>query len=572
VPEKDRDIKNNDQFMNILLYLIFMPLLAALLCFVLGRRAKWLVLLIAALELVLALINFRFGETFSPVFALRGYALSNGIFLAAALIALLVALYSFKYMEGKERLGEYYAYLLITLGSASGVLFATDYLTLLIFWGILGFMLYMLVGLGGPVASGAAKKSFMIIGGADVFMLLGVGYLWVITHTLQIGYLSLSIDSPAAAIAFICLAAAAFAKTGVMPLHSWIPSAAETAPTPVVALLPSSLDKLLGIYLLFRLCGDIFLLEPNSFFSLLLLSIGSFTIVAGVLAALVQHDLKKLLSFHTISQAGYMVVGLGTGLPVGIAGGLFHAFNNAIYKCAISLCEGNVEQKTGTSDLEKLGGLAGSMPWTCAAFCIAGFSTAGIPPLSGFFSKWLIYQGIINLGRTSPCWIIWLVAAMLGSAFTLASFLKLLHAVFLGQRGEATQRGKEAAWQMLIPVLVLSVLAVLFGVFAFTLPLRYLVAPAVEGFSCGGFWQPALATGLLCAGLLAGIFIYKFARIGRSSTKPVFVGGEILPEESTKVSGVDFYDTVKNWSWLKGAYAIAGGVKNGAMDIPEAEK
>lgn len=552
--------------MNNLILITFVPLLAALPCFVLGRWAKWMALLISALELVLALLNFRSGETFSPILALRGYALSNGLFLAAAVITFLIVIYSFKYMEGKRGLGEYYAYFLITLGSAAGVFFATDYLTLLIFWGILGFMLYMLVGLGGHAASSAAKKSFIIVGGADAFMLMGVGFLWVSTHTLQIGYLSLPIDSSSALIAFACLAAGAFAKAGIMPLHSWIPAAAEVAPVPAIALLPASLDKLLGIYLLFRLCGDIFIMEPNSPLSLALLSIGSFTIVAGVLAALVQHDLKKLLSFHTISQAGYMVVGLGTGLPVGIAGGLLHAYNNSIYKCALSLCEGNVEQKTGTSRLEKLGGLANSMPWTCAAFCIAGFSTSGIPPFSGFFSKWLIYQGIIDLGRTSPYWIIWLVAAMLGSAATLASFLKLLHAVFLGQQGEATPKGKEVAWQMLLPLLVLSVLAVLFGVFAFVLPLRYLVAPAVEGFSCGGFWQPVLATGLLLIGLLAGLLVFKLTRVDRASVKPVFTGGEILTEESTKVSGVDFYDAIKNWGWLKGAYAIAG---KGNFDLYE---
>ena len=120
--------------------------------------------------------------------------------------------------------------------------------------------------------------------------------------------------------------------------------------------------------------------------SILLLVIGSFTIIAAVLGALVQHNLKKLLSFHAVSQVGYMVLGIGTGLPIGIAGGLFHMLNNAIYKCCLFLAGGAVEKKTGTTELSQLGGLARFMPLTFTAALVASLSISGVPPFNGFRS------------------------------------------------------------------------------------------------------------------------------------------------------------------------------------------
>ena len=165
-----------------------------------------------------------------------------------------------------------------------------------------------------------------------------------------------------------------------------------------------------------------------------LMAIGSLTIVCAVMMALVQHDLKRLLGYHAVSQVGYMVLGIGTGNPIGIAGGIFHMLNHAIYKSCLFLSAGAVEKKTGTTDLDKLGGLSKTMPVVYVAFLIASLAISGVPPLNGFASKWMIYQGIIETGRQgSHLWILWLMAAMFGSALTLASFMKLVHAVFLGQ-------------------------------------------------------------------------------------------------------------------------------------------
>ena len=125
--------------------------------------------------------------------------------------------------------------------------------------------------------------------------------------------------------------------------------------------------------------------------SIVLALIGAATIIIAVMIAMVQHNLKKLLSYHAISQVGYMVLGIAPGTPVGIAGGVFHMLNHAIYKCCLFLCGGAVEQATGTAELERLGGLGKKMSITFAACLIAALSISGIPPLNGFVSKWMVY-------------------------------------------------------------------------------------------------------------------------------------------------------------------------------------
>lgn len=555
--------------MNILVYTIFIPIIVSLFCFVFKRFAWWIALLTSLVVLALSAVIFFSGETTSSILSLRAYNLSAGILLAASFITVLIIFYSFKFMQGKERLSEYYGYILITLSAAAGALFANDYLFLLVFWGILGITLYMLIGIGGPEAGAAAKKTFIIIGGADALMILGVGIVSMLTRNLQIGSAPLPLNSVLPIIAFLSLAAGAFAKAGAMPLHTWIPESAEKAPASVMAYLPASLDKLLGIYLLTRICFDIFKIVPNSPMSLLLMIIGSFTIIAAVLGALVQHNLKKLLSFHAVSQVGYMVLGIGTGIPIGIAGGLFHMLNNAIYKCCLFLAGGAVEKRTGTSELDQLGGLARFMPITFTAAMVASLSISGVPPFNGFASKWMIYQGVIEIGKTSPYWIIWLVAAMFGSALTLASFMKLMHATFLGQWSDRTEKAQEVSWSMWLPMMILALLCIVFGVFAYTIPIKFFLQAEIPGISYSGIWSPAFASILIIAGLLIGAVIYWIGRIKASVAKPAYVGGEILDEKMVKVSGVDFYDTIKQWGIFPGIYKWAEAK---AFDIYELSK
>jgi len=474
----------------------------------------------------------------------------------------LTFIYSLGYMRFEGGSLRYYLNLFFTVLASLGVVFSNNLIMLMVFWGFLGMLLYLLIDFGQkPRTSATAKKAFIIIGGTDAFMLLGLGFIWQMTGSLNITSLSIPLNTKMATWAYLCLAAGAFAKAGAMPFHTWVPDTAEDAPTPITAFLPASLDKLLGIYFLARLSLDIFQMTP--LMNTVLMLLGSVTIVAAVMMALVQHDLKRLLGYHAVSQVGYMILGIGTANPIGIAGGLFHMLNNAVYKSCLFLSGGVVEQKAGTTDLDKLGGLVKVLPITFTSFLIAALAISGVPPLNGFASKWMIYQGIIETGKTTGgLWIVWLVAAMLGSALTLASFMKLIHAIFLGQPSRkmiVEKKGREASSLMLIPVVTLSVLCILFGVFAYSFPLKGFIIPALGmSLEYSGAWSATLATLLLLFSVLIGCVIYYFGNTAKTREAKMFVGGEILEEvPHMRLSGTEFYNTIKDIGFFKAMYWMA---------------
>ena len=484
-----------------------------------------------------------------------------GIFIA--IFTVLVILYSLGFMRRRKGLAGYYLCILLTLIASLGVVFSNHLILLVVFWGFLGLLLYLLIGFGQKEhTSYTAKKAFIIIGGTDAFMLLGLALIWHLTGSFRMDKISIALDNRFAIWAYLCLAAGAFAKAGAMPFHTWVPDTAEDAPVPVTAYLPASLDKLLGIYFLARISLNIF--QMNAAMNTVLMAVGSFTIVAAVMMALIQHDLKRLLGYHAVSQVGYMVLGIGTGNPIGIAGGLFHMLNHAIYKSCLFLSGGTVEKRTGTSDLEKLGGLVKIMPITFITFLVAAFAISGVPPFNGFASKWMIYQGIIETAKSGGfMWILWLIAAMFGSALTLASFMKLVHAVFLGQPSKETPDSRHKTGPtMWIPQVFLATLCVIFGVFAFRIPLKIFIFPslgidpAFSGFS--GMWNPSLATLLILVGIAVGIVIYLLGSVAKTRETEIFVGGEVLKEHpDMRISGTEFYNTIQEIGPLGNIYRLA---------------
>jgi len=300
---------------------------------------------------------------------------------------------------------------------------------------------------------------------------------------------------------------------------------------------------------------------------LMLMIIGAATIIFAVMMALVQHDLKKLLSFHAVSQVGYMVLGVGTGVPIGIMGGLFHMVNHAIYKSCLFLGAGAVEKQAKTTDLQKLGGLAAAMPITFGAMFVAAMSISGVPPFNGFFSKWLVYQSLVSIGQP-----IFLIAAMFGSALTLASFIKVLYSVFWGERPKKLARVREVGFLMAWPMIALALLCVLFGFLA-QIPLRQFIGPIVNFqfenaparvSMTNALWSPTLATLLMIVGLLVGVIVYLFGRVNRRRSARAFVGGEALDTDETRVLGTGFYETIRNMKAFRGVYDDAN---KGVFDV-----
>ena len=205
------------------------------------------------------------------------------------------------------------------------------------------------------------------------------------------------------------------------------------------------------------------------------------------------------------------------------------------------------------------------MPVIFVSFLIAALSVSGVPPLNGFASKWMVYQGIIETGKAGgAAWIVWLVAAMFGSAVTLAGLMKLVHAIFLGQpasdRRDTGQQGPITRFAMSTPPILLAVLCVLFGVWAYALPLQYLVFPIFEQQPVfPGLWQPTLATGLILIGLGLGLIIYVPGQLAKRMRKSeVFIGGEALDAvPGMRVSGSAFYNTIQELPGFRAFFASA---------------
>ncbi len=514
-------------------------------------------------------VNFNSGNL-AGYFACNLDSLSRLILLFVAAFSVLILIYSLAYGSRMRKLPQFYAYILLTLGASEMALLADNLLLLIIFWGFLGITLYKLVSPHDEISSAAAKKTLIIVGASDGIMILGIGILWKITGKTNISEINLLTDNALAITAFLCLAIGAFTKAGAFPFHSWIPDYTQSAPAPASAYLPASLDKLLGIYFLVRICNNLFIL--NDAMRLIILIIGVTTIIIAVMMALVQHNYKKLLGYHAVSQVGYMVTGIGLGTVLGIVGGLFHMVNHALYKSGLFLSAGSVHKATGKDDLDDLGGLSRQMPITFFSTLIFALSISGIPPLNGFASKWLIYQGIIDFGKgtgiANQLWIVWLALAVIGSALTLASFIKFVSGIFLGRQTQASKKIKEVSWMMWLPQIILALVCIGFGIFASGWVIPGLFSSIAGNIEYTGLWNSSAISMLILISIVTGILIYLFFSLGRFRTDDSFIGGETMKEEiAYKPTG--FYETIRNFALFRPFYKAA---ENKKFDIYDSSK
>lgn len=477
------------------------------------REAVALITTLASLLMAIALCSKQISYSvpwaggFGFAFALRLYHFSAFVLLAVAGFSFLTSLYSAAFMAGKKLNNQFYAYLLLSLALTNGAVLADNLGLLLFFWEGLLLTLFGMIIIGHSGAYKTAIKALTIVGVTDLCLMFGIGLTFHLSGTMTMSQISLPLNR-LGATAFIFMAIGALSKAGCMPFHSWIPDAAVDAPLPFMAFLPAALEKLLGIYLLARLSLDLFQLTQASWVSTLLMIVGSVTILLAVAMALIQKDYKRLLSYHAISQVGYMILGIGTATPIGIVGGLFHMINHAMYKSCLFLTGGSVEKQAGTTDLQQLGGLARKMPVTMTCFVVAAASISGVPPFNGFFSKELIYHGALERH-----WVFY-AAALLGSFLTAASFLKLGHATYFGRVSEAHKDVQEAPVAMLLPMITIAAFCVLFGVFN-TLPLRHLIQPILgearmEGRDFSGFPRSAFIVGMTLVCLLAACLNHRW--------------------------------------------------------------
>lgn len=495
--------------------------------------------------------------------------LSRLIILLSGTISLLIIIYSFIYVR-EMRTRNFYSWFLITTGCSAGAVFSDNLLLFIIFWGILGMTLYKLIPGNDEDSSAAAKKTLILIGASDSIMLAGIAIIWKITGSLNISEISLATDNPLTVTAFAALAIGSFTKAGAFPFHTWVPDYTQCAPASSSALLPASLDKLLGIYFLARLTSGMFI--PGRWITFILLLAGAITIITAVMMALLQHNYKRLLGFHAVSQVGYMILGFALGSPLGLAAGLFHMANNAIYKTGLFLAAGSVEMRTGKNNIDDLGGLSRSMPITFICSLIFAMSISGVPPFNGFASKWMIYQGIIDFGTgpyfTNKLWIFWLGIAVLGSALTLASFIKFAGGIFLGRVRSEAEKITEVPLLMWVPAVILALACMLTGVFATGYVVPVFFMPASGTFHLPGFWNSSLVSLLVLVSILLGALIYLLTGIRRFRTEDSFTGGEKNQDE-TGYPAPEFYKTISEFRFFSWMYRKA---ENRLFDIYDLSK
>lgn len=566
--------------MNGFFSIITLPILAGLLLFLVPEKRRFVksivALAVSIITVWLTVIIYQSAqETIKPEMAAAGEGifatilnffqsairyiifnndnLSKLIILFISLFGFLILIYSIIYIK-EGRVKNYYPYFLITLGCSYGAVLSDNLLLFLFFWGILGISLYKLIYGHNEASSAAAKKTLILIGASDSIMIIGIAIIWRITGSLSMSGISIPASNTVSAIAFLALLTGSFTKAGAFPFHTWVPDYAENAPASSSAYLPASLDKLLGIYFLARITTKLFIM--NGWMTFLLLTIGVITIIAAVMMALVQHNYKRLLGYHAVSQVGYMVLGFGLGSTIGVAAGLFHMINHALYKSGLFLSAGCIEYRTGKENIEDLGGLSKAMPLTFFSALIFAMSISGVPPLNGFASKWMIYQGIIEFGKgtgiASELWIVWLGLAVFGSALTLASFIKFIGGVFLSRRKPEFANVREVPALMWIPLVVLAILCIVFGVFSTNLVVPKLLMPVSGVFKFTGFWNSMFVSFLVLLSIIIGIIIYLVTNIKRFRTDDSFIGGEKI-QEQTSYPTPEFYKTVtefRSLSWI----------------------
>ena len=388
-------------------------------------------------------------------------SLTGIMLIVVTIVSLMVQIYSQGYMKGDPGYNRYYAVMSLFTTAMLGLVMADSLLLAFIFWELVGLCSYLLIGFWfhKPSAANAAKKAFIVTRIGDFGFLAAIILLYSHTGTFNINELKgLAITGALAGTtltwAAIGIFAGAIGKSAQFPLHVWLPDAME-GPTPVSALIHAATMAAAGVFLVARTYP---LFEYSSTALHTVAIIGGFTAIFAASIALVQNDIKRVLAYSTISQLGYMMLGLATG---GVAVGIFHLFNHAFFKALLFLGAGSINHATQTFDMREMGGLRKAMPKTFATFSIGAASLAGIWPLSGFWSKDAI---LANAWDNQRLLFILVIITVFMTAFYM------FRVVFLTFGG--TYRGKEHLHEsssvMTIPLIVLAVLAAGSGFFNLT--------------------------------------------------------------------------------------------------------
>jgi len=430
-------------------------------------------------------------------------SLTAVMLIVVTLVSLMVQIYSQGYMKGDPGYHRYYAWMSLFTASMLGLLLADNLLQMFVFWEMVGLCSYLLIGFWfhRPSAANAAKKAFIVTRLGDFGFLVAILILFLNTGTFDVSELHQLAITGALAGATLTWAAigifsGAMGKSAQFPLHVWLPDAME-GPTPVSALIHAATMVAAGVFLVARTFP---LFEHSTEALTTVAVIGGFTAIFAASMGLVMTDIKRVLAYSTISQLGYMMLGLGTG---GIAIGIFHLFNHAFFKALLFLGAGSVNHATGTFDMRRMGGLRKIMPWTYATFLIASLSLAGIWPLAGFWSKDEVL--ISSLDKQPILFYLAMITVFMTAFYMFRVIFMTFGGEYRGGGPEVHGHPHESPPTMVMPMVVLAVLAVVSGLWNVTGQFGAFMGHGethgfVEGFF-GIFADPLPWISLILAGL-----------------------------------------------------------------------
>ena len=437
--------------------------------------------------------------------ALEVDALSLFFALLISTAVFVSGVYSLQYMEHDNNVPEYYTLFLMLSGGVIGLVLSGDIFNMFIMVEILTFAAVALTAFRNK-AHGALEAAFkyLVVGCiGSTSILVGIIMLYAQAHTLNFAQLSAVISGDmnnATKLAFALLFVGFGTKAFIVPFHPLAADAHGAAPASISVLISGVLTKS-GIYGLIRLTYFLFQTMELGTFQFLLVFIGSVSMFVCVTMALAQHDFKRLLAFHSISQIGYVLAAVGLCTGLGISAGLYHAMNHTLFKGLLFLCAGAVLHQTGTTNLDELGGLSKKMPWTCTLFLVGAFSISGLPPFNGFASKWMIYQAAYQKASETGNigFLLVTLIALLTSVLTLASFVKVSQSVFFGKLPPKYEGIKEVKGGMIFAMCIFAVLCVVTGLFP-NLVGKYLTEPAARAvFSVANYIDAAMGNGYAAA-------------------------------------------------------------------------
>ena len=533
--------------------------------------------------------------------ALEVDALSLFFALLVSVAVFVSGVYSIQYMRHDDNEREYYTLFLMLGGGVMGLVLSGDLFNMFIMVEILTFAAVALTAFRNT-ARGALEAAFkyLVVGSiGSTCILVGTAMLYAQAHTLNLAQLAQVIPgnlNTATKVAFALLFVGFGTKAFIVPFHPLAADAHGAAPASISVMISGVLTKS-GIYGIIRLTYFLFQTMNLGTMQFLLVFIGSLSMFICVTMALAQHDFKRLLAFHSISQIGYVLTAVGLCTALGVSAGLYHAMNHTLFKGLLFLAAGAVLHETGTTDLGKLGGLSRKMPHTTVLFLIGAFSISGIPPFNGFASKWMIYQATYQKAVESGNigFLLVTIIALVTSVLTLASFVKVSQSVFFGQLPKELENVKEVPFGMRFAMAIFALLCVLTGLFP-NLVTTYITEPAARavfsvaqyigamGFDASGVaaetavsfahvgvWEPISWLLILCIALLSVTIVAvasKYDKVSQRSGEAVdskyelFYGGEA--QEFSQVGGGDlFWGFKHNWrGYFDVMHRLHSGVVN----------